>query len=209
MSETNRYQRYTVGEISTNAYILNGEYVIDPGGISRELAKSLVDFQDRLKGILLTHAHYDHIAGISEVKETVDIPIYCHPDEVEMLCNPEKNMSQWAGQTVSFDADHTISEGSELELMDGTIRTLHTPGHTRGSLSFHLDEDNLLFAGDTLFREGIGRTDLPGGDHQKLLRSIQEKILTLPRKTTVLPGHGPKTTVGSEADNNSFLTNPT
>lgn len=204
MSDT-WYDRYVVGMVSTNAYLLNGEYLVDPGGMNSDLKQDLRDHNNRIKGILLTHAHYDHIAGIESALEVIDCPIFCHEQDAEMLADPEQNLSLWTGETVAFEHDRLLSDGQELPLGSGSLKVIHTPGHTRGSVSFYDEESGLLFAGDTLFEQGIGRTDLPGGDQQQLLRSIRQKILTLPGNTTVLPGHGPETTVESEAHDNPFL----
>jgi hydroxyacylglutathione hydrolase len=206
MSEKNWYETFTVGAVSTNCYLVSGTYLIDPGGMNESLKKALEQYGDQIQAILLTHAHYDHIAGIGRVRERIgDCPIICHEKDRSMLADPEKNMSLWSGETVSFEADRTVEDEEVLSLGEVDLDVVHTPGHTQGSVSYYLEADQLLFAGDTLFKDGIGRTDLPGGDHQQLLRSIKQEILTLPRGTTVLPGHGPETSVGEEAHDNPYL----
>lgn len=206
MSDDVWYNRYTVGAVSTNCYLLAGEFLIDPGGMSEQLRADLDSYGDEIRAILLTHAHYDHIAGIPAVREQIgDCPIHCHEKDETMLRDPEKNMSLWSGETVSFEADETFDGSSSFEIGGEHLTVLETPGHTPGSVSFHLEQSQLLFAGDTLFKEGIGRTDLPGGDHQALLTSIRQNIMSLPRGTTVLPGHGEETTVGAESHDNPYL----
>lgn len=198
-------KRFVVGEVSTNAYLLADRYLIDPGGWSRELERALKEAGEDLKAVLLTHAHYDHIGGIPELRERrPDCPIYCHSREAPALEDPEQNMSAWSGAPLSLAAEAHLGE-VDLVVNEEPLTVLETPGHTPGSVSFHWAARKLVFAGDALFRRGIGRTDLPGGDHRQLLESIRDRLLTLDPDTRVFPGHGEPTTVGEERDENPYL----
>jgi hydroxyacylglutathione hydrolase len=195
--------------------------IIDPGqdaqpGIDEILARY------RLKpiAVLLTHGHIDHVWSVAPVCGARGIPAYIHPDDRELLSDPGKGLSLGAAQQLFGGL--TFSEPDDvLELADDMTITLagvdftvaHMPGHTEGSVTFGTTaadggpatEEKILFSGDLLFAGSIGRTDLPGGDHQEILRSL-ERTLTLPDETIVLPGHGPQTTIGVERAHNPFLT---
>jgi hydroxyacylglutathione hydrolase len=213
---------FPAGAFAANCYLVApapGEecVIIDPGqdaepGIDELLAR----YQLKPSAVLLTHGHIDHMWSVAPVCGARDIPAYIHPDDREMLADPAKGLSLLAQQ--QFLGGMTFSEPDDVRaLSDGAVITLagldftigHTPGHTQGSVTFRsaLDEPALdaLFTGDTLFAGSIGRTDLPGGDHAAMLRSLA-RTLTLPDQTIVLPGHGPQTTIGDERRTNPFLT---
>jgi hydroxyacylglutathione hydrolase len=188
--------------------------IVDPGqdaqpGIEEILARY------RLKpiAVLLTHGHIDHIWSVAPVCGARGIPAYIHPDDRDLLSDPGKGLSLGADQQLFGGLTFTEPD-DVLELSDGATLTLagvdftvaHMPGHTEGSVTFGTQEtgERVLFSGDLLFAGSIGRTDLPGGDHQEILRSL-ERTLTLPDETIVLPGHGPQTTIGVERAHNPFL----
>jgi glyoxylase-like metal-dependent hydrolase (beta-lactamase superfamily II) len=150
------------------------------------------------KKILLTHGHYDHILAVNSLKYRYNIPVVCHKDEVEYLKDPMKNLSK----NISITPDMIISNNEEIQIGELKIRTIHTPGHTKGSVSYYLT--NLLISGDTLFKESIGRTDLYGGSLQSILNSIKI-LISLPEETIVIPGHGENTTIKHERKNNPFV----
>lgn len=151
-----------------------------------------------------THGHLDHIAGNALIKERYPVPLLIHRLDRPMLTDPLKNLSQFTGPPVtSPDADGTLDEGDLLPVGAETLRVLHVPGHTAGSLAFY--HPGMLLSGDTLFAGGIGRTDFPGGSERELLHNIRTKFLTLPDDTVIYPGHGPTTTVGEERRTNPFL----
>ncbi len=211
---------FPAGAFAANCYLVApapGEecVIIDPGQDAERGIEELLD-RYRLKpiAVLLTHGHVDHMWSVAPVCGAKGIPAYVHPDDRAMLADPGKGLDLLAKQ--QFLGGMTFSEPDDVRALDdGEVITLaglrltvgHAPGHTRGSVTFRGAEDDLdaLFTGDLLFAGSIGRTDLPGGDHAAILRSLA-RTLTLPDATVVLPGHGPTTTIGDERQTNPFLT---
>ncbi|TSB44719.1 MBL fold metallo-hydrolase [Alkalicoccobacillus porphyridii] len=201
-----------LGPIQTNAYVLanadNEALIFDPGGDGPELIQWIKEKQLEPKAILLTHAHFDHIGAVDEVRETFSIPVYLHQSEKDWLGDPELNRSSaFLGRThiTAKPADHLITKEQTLDIGSFSCKVLETPGHSPGSISFYFEEEKIVFSGDALFAGSIGRTDLPEGDHQLLLTSIDQKLMDLPEETIVACGHGPSTTIGVEMDSNPFL----
>jgi hydroxyacylglutathione hydrolase len=208
---------FPAGAFQTNCYVVApaaGEecVIVDPGQDATQGVEELLR-EHRLKpvAVLLTHGHLDHVWSVAPVCGARDIPAWIHPDDRHLLSDPAAG---WSGTSASLFGDLQLSEPDDVrELSDGAVLTLaglelvvdHTPGHTRGSVSFRLPDDAIMFAGDLLFAGSIGRTDLPGGDYATILRSLAAKCLTLPDDTVVLPGHGPQTTIGRERAANPYL----
>jgi glyoxylase-like metal-dependent hydrolase (beta-lactamase superfamily II) len=184
--------------------------VIDPGGDGDRIEKFLISRKLRCAQIWLTHSHLDHCGGVSQLLRTnASIPLFAHQLEREFRSRVEdiKDMYGIQGNSMTNCPEPTrYLEGEEtLEFAGVSFTTLFTPGHSPGHICFYAPTEGLLLAGDTLFAGSIGRTDLPGGNHATLIKSIIEKILTLPDDTRVLSGHGPETRVGVERDTNPFL----
>ncbi len=211
---------FPAGAFAANCYVVApapGEecVIIDPGqDAERGITELLARYRLKPIAVMLTHGHIDHVWSVAPVCGARGVPAYIHPDDRDLLSDPGKGLSLMATQQLF--GGMTFSEPDDVrELADGATVTLagleftigHTPGHTPGSVTFRSGADDLdaLFSGDLLFAGSIGRTDLPGGDHQAMLRSLARTI-TLPDDTVVLPGHGPQTTIGAERRTNPFLT---
>jgi hydroxyacylglutathione hydrolase len=215
-----------VGALQCNCSILgdkaSGEaIVVDPGDDIPRILAVLARHHLTVKQILITHAHIDHIAGAAKLKQLTGAPILYNPRDLPLVKMMDVQAG-WLGIATPevLPPDDALEEGRIITIgtstatgstqpghptpsLTGTI--LHTPGHTQGSVCLHLPAQSLLLAGDTLFAGSVGRTDLPGGDTRTLLHSIHDKLLTLPDATTVVPGHGPNTTIAHERATNPFL----
>lgn len=199
----------TVGPVCTNCYIINREgsttcVVVDPGEEAEKIASQIKRKGLSCEGILLTHGHFDHITGVSELLSLVGGKVYACEKERELLMNPQLNASSMVGHEVALEPEILLRDGQCLEVADMTFRVIHTPGHTKGGCCYYAEEDKVLFSGDTIFMESIGRTDLPTGNSGELLDSVRNKVLTLPDDVRIYPGHGPETTVSYEAANNPY-----
>lgn len=199
-----------LGPLQTNCYILShgSECVIfDPGSEGVQLSKWLGKNKLKPLAVLLTHAHFDHIGAVSHIKKVFGVPVYIHKEEETWLESPELNGSNrfGMGEIKAPSADVVLEKEESLAIGPFEFQLIHTPGHSPGSLSYYFEKGGALFAGDTLFMGSIGRTDLPGGNHQELLNSIHQKLMMLPEETIVLPGHGPATSISMEMDSNPFL----
>lgn len=203
---------FVLGPLENNTYLAADEnsgeaVVIDPASGSRVIAQEAASRGWNIKAVWLTHAHFDHIAGINELLRELKPPvaIALHPDD-----QPLYRMN---GGASLFGVDlepaplpsQSFFDGQVLQIGDTAITVHHTPGHTTGHVVFHAAEAGTVFCGDLIFYHGVGRTDLPGGSHSLLLRSIRQKIFQLPPATRLLSGHGPETTVQEEIANNPFL----
>ncbi len=202
-----------LGAYQTNCYILRENeadrdcLIIDTGLEAGEL----VDFLGRYKlnplAVVLTHGHADHITGVAALRESYpDIKVYIHKLDGKMLTAAKDNLSAMAGVPFSTEpADFSLEEGTIIEQAGIKLKVLHTPGHTPGGISLYSKADGIIFVGDTLFANSVGRTDIPGGSTAQLIKSIKEKLCILPDETVVYPGHGPETTIAHEKAHNPFL----
>jgi glyoxylase-like metal-dependent hydrolase (beta-lactamase superfamily II) len=200
-----------VGALQCNCSIFGDEQtreaiVIDPGDEIEQIQQILDRHQLRVKAIVITHAHIDHIGGAAKLKKLTGAPVYMNENDVELRDQLDVQAG-WLGiaPPEKPEIDAPLRDGDQLDLNGQPFQVLHTPGHTQGSVSLHLPNENKLIAGDTLFRDSIGRTDLPGGNGRQILVSIREKLLALDDEVVVIPGHGPETTIGREREHNYFL----
>ncbi|MBP1990903.1 MBL fold metallo-hydrolase [Paenibacillus eucommiae] len=205
-----KIEALALGPLSTNAYLLSDPdtgkgIIIDPGMNPQALIKRIANID--IEAILLTHAHFDHIGGVEEIRKLKGCPVYIHDLEADWLTNPKKNGSsrypELGAPIVTDPAEYALDEGQVLEFLGVKLRVFHTPGHSPGSVSFLYEKH--LFGGDVLFKLSVGRTDLPGGDSNTLLDSIQGKLFDLDDEVIVYPGHGPRTTIGFERENNPYV----
>jgi glyoxylase-like metal-dependent hydrolase (beta-lactamase superfamily II) len=193
----------TLGALQTNCYFLTNAQtketvVIDP-------AENFPQIRGRLSAdgftpvaVLLTHGHFDHMTAADETKKAFGIPVCAAATEQSLLADPRKNGSALTGKETALTADTWIADGENLLLGGFNISVISTPGHTAGSVCYYIKDENALISGDTLFKSGVGRTDLPTGNYSALIYSITRKLFTLPDITDVYPGHGGKTTIASE-----------
>ena len=200
-----------VGPLQCNCSIFGDEQsrealVVDPGDDIDQVLGIIRRHQLKVTAILITHAHIDHIGGAQKLKQATGAPVYMNANDMEL-----KRMlgiqASWLGvsEPEQPDIDVPMKEGDSVILGAAEFHVLHTPGHTQGSVSLWIPSEGKLIAGDTLFRDSIGRTDLPGGDGRQILRSIRDKLLPLPPETVVIPGHGHNTTIGRERQFNPFV----
>lgn len=200
---------FPAGMLGANCYILGDETtreaaVVDPGGDVPQILQELNKLGLKLKYIVNTHGHYDHVAGNDQLREATGAEVLIHSLDADMLTSSQGNLSLLMGlNLVLKPADRTLSEGDVISLGQLQLKVLHTPGHTPGGIC--LLGDGFVIAGDTLFAGSIGRTDFPGGSYTQLLQSIHNRLLTLPDETDVYCGHGPQTTIGEEKVSNPFL----
>ncbi len=205
---------FTFSPVQENTYVLYNDkgkaFIIDPGCYFEEERDTLAQFlqQNKLKPVKLlnTHCHLDHVFGNKWIYETFALELHLHPNEQQVLAFAPTSGLMWNLPFDNYNGPfHFLNEGDELLLDDDKVKVLFAPGHAPGHVCFYCKEQGFVIGGDVLFRESIGRTDLPGGDHETLLNSIRTQLFTLPDETVVYSGHGPTTTIGYEKRNNPFL----
>lgn len=205
------HETLPVGMLQCNCSVFGDEeskeaLVVDPGDNIPEILEILSRHGLRVKAIIITHAHIDHIGGAQKLKAATGAPVYMNENDTELRDHLDVQAA-WLGVKTpeSPEIDTPAREGDTLRVGSTDFTILHTPGHTQGSISIWIPTENKLVAGDTLFRDSIGRTDLPGGDSRQILHSIREKLFPLPDEAIVIPGHGAVTTLGREKQFNYFL----
>lgn len=200
-----------LGTLKTNCYVLSNSenecIIFDPGAEGDRLVEWLNANELSPLAILLTHAHFDHIGAVDDVRNAFNIPVYLHAEEKDWLTNPTLNGSEFfrMGIVHANPADRILTNEEEIKIGNFHFKLFHTPGHSPGSVSYYYEQGRAIFSGDVLFRGSIGRTDLPKGNHDQLIASIHRHLLPLPEETIVLPGHGPATSIVEEIESNPFL----
>ena len=191
-------------ELVANCYIVYDDFknaiIIDPGSENPKIINAIEREELNLKAILLTHGHFDHIRGVDLLKNRFNVPVYIHEDDEIMLRDTHLNGSLDMGDNlvVVNSLVETYKDKESFNFLNEEMVVIHTPFHTLGSSCFYFPKSNVLFSGDTLFKEGFGRYDLPHSNHRLLLDSLN-KLFNLPKETKVYPGHGKSTTIGEEA----------
>jgi glyoxylase-like metal-dependent hydrolase (beta-lactamase superfamily II) len=201
-----------VGPLQCNCSIIGDEttheaMVIDPGDEIEDILGLVRKHNLRVKQIVITHAHIDHVGGAMKLRAATGAPILLNQNDYALLKMLDVQAA-WIGVPApeQIEIDRSITTGETVSAGSHTAQILHTPGHTEGSVCLYFEPEKKLLAGDTLFAGSIGRTDLPGGDMRKIMRSLHHTVLALPNDTVVIPGHGEQTTIGEERESNPFLT---
>lgn len=201
---------YHTGPLAVNCYVVTDEktkktFMVDPGGHNIDLVNYIKDNGLQLEYIILTHGHGDHMGGVPKMREEFpDVKLVACIHEKQLLEDARLNMSAMVyGYPVAFSADRYVDDGDTLKIGELELKFLHTPGHSPGGMCILVED--AVFSGDTLFEQSVGRADFPGSSFRTLIKSIHEKLFTLPDDTKVLPGHMGSTTIGFEKENNSFV----
>jgi glyoxylase-like metal-dependent hydrolase (beta-lactamase superfamily II) len=204
-------ETFPVGPLQCNCTILGDQaageaIVVDPGDNINRIYSRINDLGLKLKQILITHGHIDHVGGALKLKRLTGAPILLNENDLPLLKMMDAQAA-WIGAPTPEVAppDESLTDGMTVGLGAYPAQVLHTPGHTQGSVCLHFAPLGMVIAGDTLFARSIGRTDLPGGDGRQIIHSIESRLLSLPDETRVIPGHGPETTIGEERESNPFL----
>ena len=195
--------RLVVGPIRTNCYLIknklsDGAIIVDPGGDEEIIENRMLAYHMKPVAILLTHGHFDHIGAVNQLKSRFGVKVYAYQDEKEVLERPDINLSSMFERPMSIKADVYLRDNEEFELDGIKFKTIYTPGHTIGSCCFYIENEKVLFSGDTLFAYSHGRTDFPTGSEGAIIRSITERLLKLESNVKVYPGHEDETTIGRE-----------
>jgi hydroxyacylglutathione hydrolase len=200
-----------VGPLQCNCSIIGDELsheamVIDPGDDIEDIVAIIDQYKLQVKQIVITHAHIDHVGGAMKLRAQTGAPILINQNDYALLKMLDVQAS-WLGMKPpgKVEIEGELAHDQTLRAGNLSANVLHTPGHTEGSVCLYFPAEKMLIAGDTLFARSIGRTDLPGGSFEKIIRSLHDQVLTLPDDTTVIPGHGPVTTIGEERKENPFL----
>lgn len=204
-----KIEQMVLGMVSTNTWFLMNEenkelLIIDPADEAERIQRKISQMGGIPKAVLLTHGHFDHMMAADNLRETYNIPVYAYEREKALLENPGANLSgAWASPHV-LCADQWVKDGEKLDLAGMHLQVFHTPGHTAGSCCYYLQEEAVLFSGDTLFAGSVGRTDFPTSSTRDMRESLHRLLAELPEETRVCPGHNEETTIGYEKRYNPF-----
>lgn len=200
-----------VGPLQCNCSIVGDDstgegMVIDPGDDIQQVVALIEKHKLKIKQIVITHAHIDHVGGAMKLRALTGAPILLNQND-DALLKMLDMQAAWLGMASpgKVEVEHSLGQADKVTVGNLAAQVMHTPGHTEGSICLYFEPEKKLIAGDTLFAGSIGRTDLPGGSFEKIIRSLHERVLTLPDQTVVVPGHGPLTTIGEERETNPFL----
>lgn len=205
------FEILAVGPLSANCFILGCEeskegVVVDPGAEPGKIISAINRLGLRITSILNTHGHFDHVGGNSKLQEHTGAKLLVHEGDVRLLSMASDVAARYgATGENSPPPDAYLTDGMVIPVGSIQLQVIHTPGHTPGGCCLYLADEGVLISGDTLFAEGVGRTDFPGGSHKALIESIRTRLFILPGETMVYPGHGPSTTIGHEKQNNPFI----
>lgn len=205
-----KVEKFVIGIIGTNCYLVineenNEAVIIDPAACPGYFVDHIKSGGIDVKAILLTHGHFDHILGIDDLRKEFEVPVYACEAEKPLLTDADINGSRTYTPGYEYHDALYLKDGEKVNLAGIEFELLHTPGHTCGSACYYVKAENTLFSGDTLFQASIGRTDMPTGNFEDIIRSIREKLLVLPEETVVYPGHMGETTIAYEKAKNQFL----
>lgn len=203
-------QKCILGMVYTNCYFLKNKetgelLLIDPAASPEKISEKIEEMQAKPAGILLTHGHYDHILAVEDIRKKYGIKVYACSEEQKMLLDPSINMSGFFGGGCSVRPDVLLKDLDVFTAAGFSIQMIHTPGHTVGSCCYYIEEEGVLFSGDTLFYGSVGRTDFPDGSTAEIVRSLHKLVDSLPEETEVYPGHDASTTIGYEKRYNPFV----
>lgn len=206
-----KIEKYVVGIIGTNCYLVINEetkeaVLIDPGAYPLKIRNAVKEAGLKIKAVLLTHAHFDHIMGLDDVRKEFQVPVYVEEEDMNMMTDSRWNLSvNYVNGGYQYKDATPVKDGQILEIAGMQFKVIHTPGHTPGGCCYYMEKEGVLFSGDTLFQASVGRSDFPGGSASELVRSVKEKLLALPDETHVYPGHMDETTIGYERRHNPFV----
>lgn len=205
-----KIEKFVLGAMSTNTYLVENEetkelVIVDPAACPDYMVSHVKSNGYEPKAILLTHGHFDHIMGIDKWVKEFDIPVYAYADEREILSDSGLNLSCMLGVSYTFNQAKELQDGDVLELAGFSFKVIHTPGHTKGGCCYYAASEDVLFSGDTLFHQSVGRSDFPTGSMATLVRSIKEKLFCLPDDVMVYPGHNSLTCIADEKMHNPFV----
>jgi len=205
-----KVEKFVTGIISTNCYLVINEdtkqaVVIDPAACPSYLMSHIKSEGLKVEAILLTHGHFDHIMGIDGFLSEFDVPVYVHEDDADAMEDPVLNQSSTYTSGYTFGKARYLRDHQTLELVGYTFQVIHTPGHTKGGCCYYVASEDVLFSGDTLFQNSVGRTDFVNSSTSDLVHSVREKLFLLPDDTMVYPGHMGETKIGHEKKYNPYV----
>ncbi|MBQ8803068.1 MAG: MBL fold metallo-hydrolase [Tyzzerella sp.] len=205
-----KIEKFVLGAMSTNTYLVENKdtkelVIVDPAACPDYMVSHVKSNGYEPKAILLTHGHFDHIMGIDKWVKEFDVPVYAYADEKEVLADSGLNLSCMLGVSYTFNKVKELQDGDVLDLVGFSFKVIHTPGHTKGGCCYYEAAEGVLFSGDTLFHQSVGRSDFPTGSMATLVRSIKEKLFCLPDDVMVYPGHNSLTCIADEKMYNPFV----